>query len=152
MNIDSLIPYMPPLQALLNAAAAVLMLLGYYFIRGGRRIAHRNAMVATLLVSAVFLVSYLTYHARVGYLPFAGEGWIRPIYFTLLFSHIVLAGVIVPLVLGTVWLAVRGNFSRHPVIARWTLPVWLYVSISGVIVYLLAFHVYRPEGLMPVMR
>ena len=147
MNIDSLLAYMPPFQALMNTFAALLLMLGYYFIRGGRRIAHRNTMIGTLAVSAIFLLSYVTYHAKVGYMPFAGQGWIRPIYFTLLFSHIVLAVIIVPLVLVTVWFAARGNFRRHPQVARWTLPVWLYVSVSGVIVYLLAFHVYRPEGL-----
>ena len=144
---DNLIPYMPPFQAILNALAALLLALGYYFIRQSRRTAHRNTMIATLVVSSVFLVSYLTYHAKVGYMPFAGEGWIRPIYFTLLGSHIVLAAVIVPLVLGTVWFALRGNFTSHPRIARWALPIWLYVSVSGVVVYLLAFHVYRPENM-----
>ena len=146
MNIDVLIPYMPPFQALLNTAAALLLVLGYVFVRRRRRGAHRNTMIAALVVSSVFLVSYLTYHARVGYMPFAGQGWIRPIYFTLLYSHIVLAAVIVPLVLGTVWFAARGNFTWHPRIARWALPVWLYVSVTGVVVYLLAFHVFRPEG------
>ncbi len=147
MTIDSLIPYMPPFQAVLNALAAALLALGYVFIRGRRRVAHRNTMIATLIVSSVFLASYLTYHAKVGYMPFAGEGWIRPVYFTLLWSHILLAGVIVPLVLGTVYFAARGNFAWHPRVARWALPLWLYVSVSGVIVYLLAFHVYRPEGM-----
>lgn len=147
MNIDALIPYMPPFQALLNTAAAVLLALGYVFVRQRRRGAHRNTMIAALVVSSVFLVSYLTYHAKVGYMPFAGQGWIRPIYFTLLYSHIVLAAVIVPLVLGTVWFAARGNFTWHPRIARWALPVWLYVSVTGVVVYLLAFHVFRPESL-----
>ena len=147
MNIDVLIPYMPPFQAIMNCAAILLLALGYYFIRNQRRVAHRNTMIGTLAVSAIFLLSYLTYHVQVGYMPFAGQGWIRPLYFTLLFSHIVLAGIIVPLVLGTVWFAARGNFTRHPQIARWTLPIWLYVSVSGVVVYLLAFHVYRPEGI-----
>jgi uncharacterized membrane protein YozB (DUF420 family) len=105
---------------------------------------HRKCMVGALLVSAVFLVSYLTYHNLVGYAPFAGQGWIRPIYFTLLGSHIVLAGVIVPLVLLTVWFAATGNFTRHPWIARWTLPIWLFVSISGVVIYVLGFHIYAP--------
>ena len=147
MSLEQMIPYMPPFQALMNTFAAMLLALGWVFVRRRQLAAHRNTMIATLLVSAVFLASYLTYHAMVGYMPFAGEGWIRPLYFTLLFSHIVLAAVIVPLVLGTVWFAARGNFDRHPRVARWTLPIWLYVSVSGVVVYLLAFHVYRPEGL-----
>ena len=91
------------------------------------------------------MISYLTYHAAVGYMPFTGQGMIRPFYFTLLASHIVLAAVIVPLVLTTVFFALRGNFTRHPQIARWTLPLWLYVSVSGVVIYLLGFHLYPPQ-------
>ena len=147
MTIDALIPYMPPFQALLNALATLLLGVGWVCVRRRRLAAHRNTMIMTLVVSFVFLVSYLAYHAKVGYMPFAGQGWIRPIYFTLLFSHIVLAGVIVPLVLFTVYFAARGNFRSHPRVARWTLPIWMYVSLSGVIVYLLAFHVYRPPDL-----
>jgi len=144
MTLTELIPLMPPFQAILNSVAALLLGAGYYFIRSRQRVAHRNCMIATLLVSAVFLVSYLTYHGLVGYMPFAGQGWIRPIYFTLLISHIILAAVIVPLVIGTVWFAATGNFDRHPRIARWTLPIWMYTSVSGAVVYLLAFHVYAP--------
>ena len=102
-------------------------------------------MITALIVSTVFLASYLTYHEAVGYQPFEGQGMIRPIYFTFLFSHIVLSGVVVPMILVTVFYAAKGNFEKHPRIARWTLPVWLYISISGVIVYVLAFHVYPPE-------
>ena len=91
------------------------------------------------------MVSYLTYHASVGYMPFAGQGIIRPFYFTMLASHVILAAVIVPMVLVTVVYALRGNFDRHPRIARWTLPVWLYVSVSGVLIYILGFHIYTPE-------
>lgn len=144
MRLEELIRYMPPFQAAANTIAILLLSAGYRYIRNGNRGMHRNCMVAALLVSAVFLVSYLTYHNLVGYAPFAGQGWIRPIYFTLLFSHIVLAGVIVPLVLLTVWFAASGNFTRHPKIARWTLPIWLYVSITGVVIYVLGFHIYAP--------
>ena len=147
MVIDHLIPYMPPFQAVLNALATVLLGFGWFYIRQGRKQAHRNTMILTLGVSLVFLISYTTYHMKVGYMPFAGQGWIRLIYFSLLFSHIVLAAVIVPLVLGTVWFAARGNFRIHPRIARWTLPIWMYVSLTGVVVYLLAFHVYVPDSL-----
>ena len=143
---EAIIALMPPFQALMNAAAIALLGAGYYFIRSGNRSMHRNCMVVTLAVSAVFLASYVTYHSMVGYQPFAGEGLIRPFYFVLLGTHIVLAAVIVPLVLATVWYAARGNFERHPRIARWTLPIWLYVSVSGVAVYLLGFHVYPPGG------
>ena len=146
MTLTELVPYMPPFQAAANGLSIVLLGAGYYFIRGGSRMMHRNCMAAALAVSAIFLVSYLTYHNLVGYAPFAGQGWIRPIYFTLLGSHIVLAAVIVPLVLTTVWLAARGNFERHPKIARWTLPIWLYVAVSGVVVYVLGFHVFAPAG------
>ena len=102
-------------------------------------------MATALLISGLFLVSYLTYHAAVGYAPFAGQGTIRPFYFTLLASHVILAAVIVPMVLTTVFFALRGNFTRHPRIARWTLPLWLYVSVSGVVIYLLGFHLYPPQ-------
>ena len=90
------------------------------------------------------MVSYLTYHAKVGYMPFAGQGIIRPFYFTLLASHVILAAVIVPMVLVTVVFAIMGNFNKHPRIARWTLPIWFYVSISGVLIYVLGFHIYTP--------
>ena len=101
-------------------------------------------MISALAVSAVFMVSYLTYHAHVGYMPFAGQGLIRPIYFTMLASHVILAAVIVPLVLATVFLAINGKFDIHPRVARWTLPMWLYVSVSGVLIYILGFHIYTP--------
>jgi uncharacterized membrane protein YozB (DUF420 family) len=103
-------------------------------------------MVTALGFSAIFMVSYLTYHSQVGYTPFEGQGLIRPAYFTLLASHVVLAAAIVPLVLVTVFFALRGDFARHPRIARWTLPLWFYVSITGVLIYLLGFHLYRPAG------
>ena len=140
MSIDLLIPYMPPFQAVLNGLATLLLGVGWILIRQRRKRAHRITMILTLAVSFVFLVSYTVYHAQVGYMPFAGQGWIRPIYFTLLFSHIVLAAVIVPLVLGTVWFAARGNFRLHPRIARWTLPIWMYVSVTGVIVYFMLYQ------------
>jgi len=146
MSFDDLIRLMPPFQAVMNALAIVLLSTGYYFIRSGNRAMHRNCMIVTLAVSSVFLVYYLSYHAMVGYQPFAGEGLIRPVYFTLLGSHIVLAAIIVPLVLATVWFAARGQFERHPRIARWTLPIWLYVSVTGVVVNVLGFHVYPPPG------
>ena len=147
MDIDELIRLMPPFQAVMNALATILLSVGYYFIRSGNRAMHGACMAVTLVISGVFLVSYVSYHAMVGYQPFAGQGLIRPIYFTLLGSHIVLAAVIVPMVLATVWFAARGNFNRHPRIARWTLPAWLYVSVSGVVIYVLGFHVYAPSGL-----
>jgi uncharacterized membrane protein YozB (DUF420 family) len=145
VTLDEIIPYLPHFQAILNAAAAVFLATGYYFIRNQNRSLHRNCMIIALAISTVFMVSYLTYHARVGYMPFTGQGMIRPFYFTLLASHVILAAVIVPLVLITVAFAIKGNFVRHPRIARWTLPLWFYVSVSGVLIYLLGFHIYPPE-------
>jgi uncharacterized membrane protein YozB (DUF420 family) len=145
MTVDDIIPYLPHFQALLNAAATLLLATGYYFIRNAKPDLHRACMATALVISSLFMVSYLTYHARVGYMPFAGQGIIRPFYFTLLASHIILAAVIVPLVLTTVFFAIRGNFNKHPRIARWTLPLWLYVSVSGVVIYILGFHIYPPE-------
>ena len=145
MSLIDVIPYMPHLQAVLNAAAATLLFTGYRFIKNNNKQAHKKCMIAALAVSTIFLISYLTYHETVGYQPFEGQGMIRPIYFTLLFSHIVLSGVVVPMILVTVYYAAKGNFNKHPRIARWTFPTWLYISISGVIVYILAFHVYPPE-------
>jgi uncharacterized membrane protein YozB (DUF420 family) len=145
MTVDDIIPYLPHFQALLNAAATLLLATGYYFIRNAKPDLHRACMATALVISSLFMVSYLTYHARVGYMPFAGQGIIRPFYFTLLASHIILAAVIVPLVLTTVFFAIRGNFNKHPRIARWTLPLWLYVSVSGVVIYILGFHIYTPE-------
>ena len=145
MTLDDIIPYLPHFQALLNTTATLLLSTGYYFIRQQRSDRHRICMATALLISSLFMISYLTYHAAVGYAPFAGQGTIRPFYFTLLASHVILAAVIVPLVLTTVFFALRGNFTRHPRIARWTLPLWLYVSVSGVMIYLLGFHLYPPQ-------
>ena len=145
ITLDEIIPYLPHFQAVLNTSAALLLGTGYYFIRNENRERHRLCMLAALAISTVFMVSYLPYHARVGYLPFEGQGIIRPFYFTLLASHIILAAVIVPLVLLTVFFALTGNFNKHPRIARWTLPLWLYVSVSGVLIYVLGFHIYTAE-------
>ena len=124
--------------------AAILLLSGYSFIRRKKVTAHRVCMVAAFLTSTAFLVSYLLYHARVGSVPFQGQGWIRPVYFFILFTHIVLAAAIVPLALVTLSRALREQFDRHKRIARWTLPIWLYVSFTGVVIYFLLYHVYAP--------
>ena len=146
MTLDEIIPYLPHFQAMLNTCAALLLGTGYYFIRAQNREAHRACMIAALVVSSVFMISYLTYHAKVGYMPFAGQGLIRPFYFTLLASHVILAALIVPMVLLTVFYALKGNFTRHPRVARWTLPLWAYVSVSGVMIYVLGFHIYTPDA------
>ncbi len=145
MTLDEIIPYLPHFQAILNTCAALLLSTGYYFIKKDNRDAHKKCMIIALLVSTVFMISYLTYHAEVGYTPFTGQGMIRPFYFTMLASHVILAALIVPMVLTTAYFALTGNFKKHPRIARWTLPLWLYVSVTGVLIYILGFHIYKPE-------
>ena len=132
---------LPALNATLNGTSTVLLLAGFGFIRAQRVSAHRFCMVAACLSSTLFLVSYLTYHAHVGSVRFPGHGWVRPVYFTILISHTVLAVTIVPLVLRTLYLAVRERFEAHQAIARWTLPLWLYVSVTGVIIYWMLYRV-----------
>lgn len=136
----------PVLNALLNAACTVLLLAGYSFIRRGKILAHKACMVSAFVCSAVFLGSYLYFHLHAGIIRFGGQGWIRPVYFTLLVSHTILAIVIVPLILITLARALRQRFDLHRAIARWTLPLWFYVSVTGVIIYLLLYRVYTPIG------
>ena len=131
---------LPALNALLNTASAILLVTGYRFIRQGRRDAHRAAMTAALIVSAVFLASYLVYHAQVGSVKFQKTGWILPVYFTILISHTVLAACVAPMALVTVWRAWKGRFDRHRRLARITLPLWLYVSVTGVAVYVMLYR------------
>ena len=131
---------LPGVNAALNTASALLLAAGYLFIRNGRVAAHRRCMLTALLTSTLFLTSYLVYHANVGSVPFRGQGWIRAVYFTILISHTILAAAIVPLVLVTVTRALRRSFERHKRIARWTLPLWLYVSVTGVIVYWMLYR------------
>lgn len=126
---------LPALNASLNAAASVLLLIGYLLIRRKKVAAHRAAMAAALSVSTLFLASYLYYHYHVGSVRFTGVGWIRPVYFTILISHVVLAVTILPLALVTVTRALRADFARHRRIARITLPLWFYVSVTGVVIY-----------------
>jgi len=138
----SYISYLPHLNAILNATCALLLFSGYSFIRAGRVAAHRTCQMAAVVVSVIFLASYLTYHYHHGATRFAGEGLARPIYFTILISHTILAIVIVPLVGITLYRALKADFVRHRKIARFTLPLWLYVSITGVIVYLMLYQIY----------
>ncbi|MCB1870575.1 MAG: DUF420 domain-containing protein [Chromatiaceae bacterium] len=142
MDITS---YLPPLQATLNAISACLIVAAYVFIRKGDKRAHKICMVSALVVSTLFLVSYLYYHSQVGYMPFSGQGFIRPIYFLILFSHIILAVVILPMIVLTVTFALRDRIALHQRITRWTLPLWLYVSVTGVLIYLFGFHLYPPQ-------
>ena len=134
--------YLPPLQAGLNLTAAVLIIAAYIFVRRQSTRAHKACMVAALIVSSLFLASYLYYHNQVGYVPFKGEGLIRPVYFTILFSHILLAIVVVPMILVTVGAAIMDKVKLHQRLTHWTLPIWLYVSVTGVLIYLLGFQLY----------
>ena len=131
---------LPALNAILNATSAGLLALGYVLIRRGRRAAHQQVMQAALACSAIFLASYLTYHAQVGSVRFQGRGPIRTVYFAILISHTILAIVIVPLALVTFVRARRGRFDRHRAIARVTLPLWAYVSVTGVVVYWMLYR------------
>ena len=131
---------LPTLNAVLNATSAVLLVAGFLLIRAKRIAAHMVFMLAAFGVSVLFLASYLTYHAQVGTVRFAGTGWIRPVYFSILISHTILAVVIVPLVLRTLFLAGRRRFAEHVAMARWTLPLWLYVSVTGVVVYWMLYR------------
>jgi uncharacterized membrane protein YozB (DUF420 family) len=136
------ISYLPHLNACLNATSAVLLLAGFSFIRAGKVAAHRACQTSALVVSTLFLGSYLTYHYYHGTTRFQGSGLVRPIYFTILTSHTILAIVIVPLIAITFVRAFRLDFVRHRKIARITLPLWFYVSITGVIVYLMLYQIY----------
>ena len=130
------------LNATLNGTSAILLALGYKAIRSGKRELHKKLMVSAFAVSTVFLISYLLYHYRVGHVRFQGQGWIRPVYFTLLISHTILAIVIVPMILVTLRRAWLQKFDKHRFIARYTWPLWMYVSVTGVIVYFLLYQIY----------
>lgn len=131
---------LPTLNASLNALASVFLVAGYVMIRTRRIHAHRRCMLSALGTSALFLISYVIYHANAGSVPFRGTGAIRAVYFAVLIPHIILAAAILPLALVTTARGLRGDYTRHVRIARWTLPVWLYVSVTGVIVYLMLYH------------
>ncbi|MDH5471574.1 MAG: DUF420 domain-containing protein [Gammaproteobacteria bacterium] len=140
-----IIPYLPTFQAILNLISATLIGCGYFFIRNKNKSAHRTCMTSALIVSSFFLVSYFYYHWSVGNVPFAGQGLIRPVYFSILFSHILLALSMLALIPVTVILAIKGNTRTHKRFARVTFPIWFYVSVTGVIIYLLVFHFYPAQ-------
>jgi len=134
---------LPAVNACLNGLSAVFLMTGYVFIRRGNKIAHRNCMVSAFVTSTIFLVCYLTYHFSVKTITrFKEPGWFRPIYLTILLTHTVLAVVIVPLVLMTLHRAVKERFDLHKKIARWTWPLWMYVSVTGVVIYLLLYRIF----------
>ncbi len=131
---------LPQLNAVLNGTSAALLAAGYAFIRRRRVGAHRACMLLALVTSAAFLASYLTYHAGVGHVAYRGTGWSRPVYYAILGTHTLLAVAVVPLALVTVTRALRGRFDRHVRIARLTLPIWFYVSVTGVVIYLMLYR------------
>ena len=133
----------PAINATLNGASAVLLLTGRSLIKHGRMAAHRAVMLSAFATSILFLISYLYYHYHVGSVHFRGQGWSRPVYFSILISHTILAAAIVPLILITLSRALRERFDRHRIIARWTFPLWMYVSVTGVIVYFMLYHLYE---------
>jgi uncharacterized membrane protein YozB (DUF420 family) len=132
----------PAINAVLNATSAVLIATGVVLIRRGRRAAHKRFMLGAVVTSSLFLISYLWYHAHVGSVRFAAQGWPRPVYFTILVSHTLLAAAVVPLVIVTLTRGLRGRFDRHRASARWTYPVWLYVSVTGVVIYFMLYHLF----------
>ncbi|MGB9178299.1 MAG: DUF420 domain-containing protein [Pyrinomonadaceae bacterium] len=140
--MPSFISALPHLNAILNATSGILLVTGYFFIRRKQVKAHRNCQLAALTASILFLASYLFYHYFHGTTRFAGQGLARPIYFFILGTHTVLAVAIVPFILITLYRASKGQFLKHMRVARWTLPAWLYVSVTGVIVYLMLYRIY----------
>jgi uncharacterized membrane protein YozB (DUF420 family) len=140
MQIPPQYAIFPGLDASLNGTSAVLLLIGRGLIKRGRMMAHRAVMITALISSSLFLVSYLYYHWHVGSVHFQGQGWVRPLYFTILISHTFLAAVIVPMIIVTFSRALRERYDRHRAIARWTFPLWLYVSVTGVVVYLMLYR------------
>ncbi len=136
----------PAINATLNGASAVLLVTGHALIHRGRMAAHRACMIAAVVTSSLFLICYLYYHAHVllwHSVRFPGHGWVRPVYFSILISHTILAAAVVPLVIITLLRAVRARFDRHRAIARWTFPIWLYVSVTGVVIYVMLYQIYR---------
>jgi uncharacterized membrane protein YozB (DUF420 family) len=144
MQVPPQFAMFPALNATLNGTSAVLLLTGRSLIKRGRMAAHRAVMLTALVTSTLFLISYLYYHAHVGSVHFPGQGWSRPVYFTILISHTILAAVIVPLIIITLSRALRERFDRHRKIARWTFPLWLYVSVTGVVIYFMLYRLYLP--------
>ncbi len=136
------ISLLPTINALLNATCGTFLIIGYLMIRRRKIGAHRFCMIAATSASIVFLISYVIYHYNAGATSFKGEGWVRPLYFTILISHTILAIVNVPFVVLTLVRAFKGRFAEHRKVARWTFPLWLYVSVTGVIVYLMLYHLY----------
>jgi putative membrane protein len=137
---------LPAVNAALNTFSTIFLTCGYVFIRRQRQVAHRNCMIGAVICSAIFLTCYLIYHYNAGRTVFRDPAWFRPIYLTILLTHTILAVVIVPMVLTTLYRAATRQFDRHKRIARWTWPIWMYVSITGVIIYFLLYHIFPQAG------
>jgi uncharacterized membrane protein YozB (DUF420 family) len=131
---------LPALNATLNGTSTILLSMGYVFIRRGQRTLHKRCMLAALATSALFLISYLVYHAQVGSRPVPGQGIARVVYLTILVTHVILAATILPLALVTTARGLRSQFDRHVRVARWTFPIWLYVSVTGVVIYVMLYQ------------
>jgi uncharacterized membrane protein YozB (DUF420 family) len=140
--VDLTVGDLPALNAILNGTAAVFLITGYILIRRGKQRTHKRCMLAALVTSALFLVSYVIYHLNVGSRPFPGQGPIRVVYFAILITHVLLAAAILPLALITTARGLRAQYDRHVRIARWTLPIWIYVSVTGVVIYLMLYQMY----------
>ena len=141
MNVHDL----PAVNATLNALSGILLFIGYLLIRRGRRDQHRACMIAAFVTSSVFLVCYLIYHGQVGSVRFTRQGFVRPLYFTILVTHVTLAAAVLPLALVTLSRGLKARYRQHRAIARWTFPIWMYVSVTGVLVYVL---LYQPTWLL----
>jgi uncharacterized membrane protein YozB (DUF420 family) len=135
MNVTDL----PSLNAILNGISTILLLFGYIYIKKGRQTTHRKFMVAAVISSALFLISYLIYHYQVGSVPYPHHDWTRPLYFAILIPHVILAAVMVPFILLALYFAVRKKFDSHKKITRWLWPVWMFVSLSGIIIYIMLY-------------
>lgn len=148
---------LPHVNAALNATSTILIVVALALIKSGRPAAHRRVMIAAMIVSAVFLVCYLTYHFTAPVFVFPGRGWVVPVYYTMLVTHVILALAVTPMIVITAWRGTQAwrnggglenvelNFARHRRIARWTLPIWLYVTVTGVAIYVTLYHVYAPS-------
>jgi putative membrane protein len=132
--------FLSHVNASLNFVSAMLLTFGYLAIKRGNQQRHRTIMLAALASSALFLISYLIYHANVGSVPYLRQDWTRPVYFTILIPHVALAGIMVPFILMAVYHALKGRFDRHRRITKWLWPVWMFVSVSGVVVYFMLYH------------
>lgn len=137
---------LPAVNATLNGISAILLLMGFIAIRKGNKEFHQRCMISAFAVSAVFLICYLVYHYYAGSTKFTATGWIRPVYFSILISHVILAAAIVPMILMTMWRAWKKDFEKHKKIARWTWPLWMYVSVTGVLIYLMLYQWFPPSS------